>query len=249
MADDMPIEQPRKSHHSPKSRIGRSNRQHSTKGSYTSPRKIHRRKRMAEALGYRERGWTFEKIAQEMKCSMSVAHGYVVEGMNLVPLESAKVVLGIELKRLDALFAGHFEKACKGDVGATYAALQIVDRRARLLGLYPQHGAMAQILVQAQSGEMQVPSIEFIVPGVPGGERVSPADMAAPPAPPFAWQRQLEPPRERYPTPFRTVEVEAEPPRQGPRTELDPGAPRPQGGGGESRLWGRSGKSTDWMGS
>ena len=149
---------------------------------------------MKEALGFRERGCSFEQIAREMRISISTAHGYIVEAMAAIPLESAKVVLGIELKRLDALFAGHYEKACKGDVGATYAALQIVDRRARLLGLYPPTGSLAAVLVQAQSGDMGVPSIEFIVPGAPGGQRVSPADMAAPPAPPFAWQKALPAP-------------------------------------------------------
>jgi hypothetical protein len=70
-----------------------------------------------------------------------------------------------------------------------------IHRQGRINEALALRCAMAQILVQAQSGEMGVPSIEFIVPtGAPGGQRVSPADMASPPAPPFPWQRQLAPP-------------------------------------------------------
>lgn len=191
-----------RSHKSPKVRIGKPplRMRPTPQTSRTSPRQIARRKRMKEALGFRERGCSFEQIAREMRISISTAHGYVVEGMNAIPLESAKVVLGIELKRLDALFAGHYEKACKGDVGATYAALQVIDRRARLLGLYPQHGSMAQILVAAGNGEvMPVTQIEFVTPT---GAKIDMAGSPEPSAPgqppfgqpPFAWQKALPAP-------------------------------------------------------
>lgn len=78
---------------------------HTTKNSWTSPSKIARRKRINEALSYRERGLSFPAIAKQMKISIGTAHDYVVEGMSMIPLENAKVVLAIELKRLDNLLA------------------------------------------------------------------------------------------------------------------------------------------------
>lgn len=254
---DQPAEQPephKRSHHGPKAKVGRRpprHAAHTPRNSWTAASKIYRRRRIAEALAFREQGHLFPQIAKQMKISISTAHDYVIEALtNLVPLESAKAVLALELKRLDALLAGQWAAAIAGDTGATYAALQIVDRRARLLGLYPQTGQLAQVLVQAQASEMGVPEISFEIPSGHGSsQRLSPADVSAPPPAsggPYPWQKALPAPREQYQTPFGVVEVEGDRPA-GPRTEVDPGAPRPQGGGGESRRWPSAGKPHGWM--
>jgi hypothetical protein len=254
---DQPPELRKRSHKSPNTKIGRNKKPplHSastTKNSHTSPRRIALRRKMNEALSCRERGLTYTAIAKQMRVSVSVVHGWVVQAMHALPIENAKLVLAMELKRLDGYLAAYHDKALLGDMPATKMALRILDHRARLLGLYPEHGSLAQVLVQAQSGDMGVPLIEFIVPNGAGGQRVAPADVDAAPPPasggPYPWQRALPPPRERYPTPFGVVEVEGDR-TAGPRTELDPGAPRPQGGGGESRLFRSPGRGTDWMGS
>jgi hypothetical protein len=105
MANDTPPQQSgqrrRRSHHSPKSMVG-NNRpplraRKSVKNSHTSPSKIARWKRINEALAYREQGHSFPVIAKQMKISISTAHAYVVEGLNLIPLENAvKGLRGIE---------------------------------------------------------------------------------------------------------------------------------------------------------
>ena len=95
--------------------------------SRTSPRTIARRKRIAEALGYREQGHAFEQIAHQMKVSMSVAHGYVVEGVNLIPLENAKAVMALALQRLDGLLSAHYSNAVAGDTAATAMTLRILE--------------------------------------------------------------------------------------------------------------------------
>jgi hypothetical protein len=88
--------------------------------------RIHRRKRIAEALQYREQGYSFAEIAAQMRISASVAHNMVVEGMSLITAERAENVLKMELARLDSLEAAHFQNAVEyGDLAATYAVLRI----------------------------------------------------------------------------------------------------------------------------
>jgi hypothetical protein len=120
--------------------------------------------------GYREQGYTFEQIARHMKCSISVAHGYVVEGMDAIPLENAKAVLAMELRRLDQLQSAYYEKAIEGfDLPALHGCLRVMDQRAKLLGLNPEEGK-AQVLISAgapggQKPESSTINVVFAVPG------------------------------------------------------------------------------------
>ena len=141
-------------------------------------------------MAYREQGYPFPAIAKQMKISISTAHAYVVEGLNLIPLENAKQVLALELKRLDGLLAAHYPNAIEGDVAATNVSLNIIHRRSQLLGLYPEYGKMATVLVSASPIGEPI-QVEFVVPT---GRR-EPAD--APPAPgqpPFPSQKSLPAP-------------------------------------------------------
>jgi hypothetical protein len=137
---------------------------HSTKNSWTAPSKIARRKRINEALEFRTQGFSFPRIAKQMKISISTAFDYVVEGMNLIPLENARQLLGMELERLDAYLVAFHEDAVAGDLHAAEMALKISNHRARLLGLFPESGRMAAVLVAAQNGGIAPPVIEFVVP-------------------------------------------------------------------------------------
>ena len=239
---DQPSEQPRRCHKSPNAKVGRNNKpplraKASVKNSHTSPRRIALARKMNDALGLRAQGLTFREIARRMHTSTAVAHGRVTRALHSLPVENAREVLGLELARLDAYLARYHADALRGDLHAAEFALRVSAHRAKLLGLTPEIGTL---LMTAQSGQGQPTiAVEFIVPR-------GPVDESAP-EPERRPERLLPPPREKYPTPFGTIELEAEPP-QGPRTELDPGAPRPRGGGGKSRLWGRSPKGTDWMG-
>jgi hypothetical protein len=160
---------------------------HTPRNSWTSPAKLASRKRINEALAYREQGHSFPAIAKQMKISLSTAHDYVVEGMNAIPLENARQVLAMELTRLDALLAAHYATALTGDASATALALRVIDQRARLLGLYPEYGKLAAVLVSALPMTEPI-QVEFVVPSTAR----EPAD--APPAPPYPWQKSLPPP-------------------------------------------------------
>jgi hypothetical protein len=167
-----------------------------TKNSYTSPRTLARRKRIKQALEYRESGYSFPQISQQMKISLSTAHGYVVEGLNALPIEAARAVLALELKRLDSMFSAFYGNAVEGDLPATEVCLRIIDRRAKLLGLYPEQGKTTAILAvaQAEAGAAPLMRIEFVVPTKKEPEDERRAE--APPAPPFGWQKRLSAPRE-----------------------------------------------------
>jgi hypothetical protein len=137
-------------------------------------------------LALRERGLSFPAIAKEMKVSISNAHELVVVALKQITLESAKEVLRLELQRLDAYLA-----ALRGDHEATKMCLRVIDRRARLLGLYPEIGKPAQLLAQitAPGGERTPIAIEFVLPTA---KREVPADV--PDHGPYPWQKRLAPP-------------------------------------------------------
>jgi hypothetical protein len=109
---------------------------HSPKNSHTSARKIARRKRVNDALAYREAGASFPEIAKEMKIAVSTAFEYVAEGLAAIPLENARAVLAQELGRLDKLLSAPIHHATAGDVTSTRIVLDIMHHRARLLGLW-----------------------------------------------------------------------------------------------------------------
>jgi hypothetical protein len=185
---------PKRSHKGPKTKIGRPLRMvHTTKKSHTSPKKVYRRKRIKEALGYRLQGYTFEQIAGHMKCSMSVAHGYVVEGMNAIPLENAKQLMRIELERLDLIQSAFFANATEGDLHAAAMCLKVADQRARLLGLYPKENGPS-LLISAANGEGGGPLPPIMVTfHMPQGSKDSPDSRYDGPR---HGQRLLPPPRE-----------------------------------------------------
>jgi hypothetical protein len=152
---------------------------------------------MAEALGYREQGYSFPQIAAEMKVSLSVAHDWVVSAMSELVTEPAARVLQMELRRLDALLSAHYSAATEGGIAATEMCLRVMDRRARLLGLYPAQGSPQVLIATQGNGSVQpITQIEFVVPTrKPEPEDVQ--DVSRPPAPPFAWQRALPSPTQQ----------------------------------------------------
>jgi hypothetical protein len=159
---------------------------HTPRNSWTSPAKLARRKRINEALAYREQGHSFPAIAKQMIISLSTAHDYVVEGMNAIPLENARQVLAMELTRLDALLAAHYATALTGDASATALALRVIDQRARLLGLYPEYENWRGAPPSALPMHCFHPA-EFVVPSTArSGRRAARA--------PYPWQKSLPPP-------------------------------------------------------
>jgi hypothetical protein len=85
----------------------------------------------------RSRGYTFKRIAAELGYSgKQGAHDAVMRALDATLREPADELRWLDLKRLDLLWRGFYPRAIAGDHRATNACLQIMDRRARLLGLY-----------------------------------------------------------------------------------------------------------------
>jgi hypothetical protein len=100
-----------------------------------------------------------------MKIAVSTAFSYVVEGMDAIPLENAKLVLAQELTRLDALLHAHIHNAGAGDIEAGRVVLNIMHHRAPLLGFYPEQGKTQVLIAAAAAADQPSPiKIEFIMP-------------------------------------------------------------------------------------
>jgi hypothetical protein len=134
----------------------------STKNSHTSPRKIAARRKMTEAIGLREQGYSFQQIGEHLGVAPNTAHHWVVQLMREMPAETAEVLRTTELRRLDALFAAFYDDGLGGDLPAAAMALRISDQRARLCGLYPKDGQ--QLGLTVKSDAVDAISIEFVWP-------------------------------------------------------------------------------------
>ncbi len=92
-----------------------------------------RRKR---ALDLRVAGASYEQIAAALKLAdKSNARRDILEAIAEITREPAEEVLALELARLDAMFMGLWPEARKGDTHAVRAAIRVMDRRAKYLGL------------------------------------------------------------------------------------------------------------------
>ena len=90
------------------------------------------------ALELRAAGKPYHEIAEALGISDSRAIHYVAEALERLQGEEvrhADAARHLELARLDAMFAAHWDDALAGNVRATETCLKIMDRRARYLGL------------------------------------------------------------------------------------------------------------------
>jgi hypothetical protein len=164
-----PREQPRRKPSVEKKRIGKgqspTRTAKSVENSFTSPKRIIRQKRKAEALSLRASGYTFAEIAKHMHTVPSIVHGYVVEALKEIPQENAVEVLRLELQRLDGLLAAHSDAAFNGDLPSGDMLLKIHDRRAKLLGLLPDRSQVG-MAVNVSGGGDDTPMVEiqFVLP-------------------------------------------------------------------------------------
>src|SRR6516164_2061725 len=180
----------------------------STKNSHTSPKRIALRRRQSEALRFREQGYNYEQIARHMKTNPSTVYRWVVAAMNRITAEPARRVLALELRRLDDLQSGIYVNALGGDPVSIRLYLDISDRRAKLLGLYPKEPQVhLNIPVADQPDRMR---IEFVLPDKPppasvGVTPAQPTGYAANAAPDYS-KPALPAPPERVKTEFGIVE-------------------------------------------
>ncbi len=106
--------------------------------SQMSPPKVQSAIRRKEAVDLRIEGKTYREIAQELGVTPTRARQLVAEALAAIEkdtAESAEELRRLELDRLDQLQSGLWEEAAAGNLKAVGAALKIMERRARLLGL------------------------------------------------------------------------------------------------------------------
>jgi hypothetical protein len=106
--------------------------------SQMSPPKVQAAVRRKEAVDLRIEGKTYREIGQELGVTPTRARQLVAEalaGLQKDTAESAEELRRLELDRLDQLQSGLWEEAAGGNLKAVGAALKIMERRARLVGL------------------------------------------------------------------------------------------------------------------
>ena len=109
----------------------------------TGPDAIEKRRRMALALEYREKGYKYRDIAERLGVSTSTAYDYVRDAIKEITREPAEAVLTLELDRLDNILRAVLPLAIDGDLDYVDRYIKLTHQRARLIGLY--HLAEQQI--------------------------------------------------------------------------------------------------------
>lgn len=93
--------------------------------------------REARIIELRRAGWAFDKIAQEVGYTNTQACRDAFKRALKRTLDDAGAdeARKFENDRLERLQAAHWDRAMQGDVHSSKIVLQIMDQRARLLGL------------------------------------------------------------------------------------------------------------------
>lgn len=108
-----------------------------------------KRARLAlRAYQLRVAGKSWWDISEELRITEEAASTLVAERIRaaaqLVDEGSRRTLLATELDRLDALQAAVWPQAMAGETKSVEAALKVIDRRARLLGLDAESGSITQ---------------------------------------------------------------------------------------------------------
>lgn len=94
--------------------------------------------RKLRALDLRKAGYTYRQIGEECGVAHTTAYKDVANAMKdlaAVELDKADDIRRMELERLDGLWRGLWQGATEGDPACIRAALGVMERRAKLLGL------------------------------------------------------------------------------------------------------------------
>lgn len=133
------------------------------------------------ALELRKQGGTFRRIAEKLrgvegispKYDQSQAYDDVaneLRRLNRDNAESADELRRLQMEQLTELFSKYYSQASRGDVGALDRILSIMDRVARLYGLYSSNltlgGKVEQTgtLTHAGSVEVRGPQVQIFIP-------------------------------------------------------------------------------------
>ena len=94
--------------------------------------------RKAKAVELAVEGHTYDTIAREVGfANRGTAHRVVRKALDEQVAENVQQLRETEVARLDALQAAIWPAAMAGHVDAVQQVLAIIDKRAKLLGLYP----------------------------------------------------------------------------------------------------------------
>jgi len=104
--------------------------------SRSSPGRITAREKQRQALELRKAGATFEMIAKQLGYAGRQGAAMAVEvALRRITERPAEELKKLDMERLDMLFLYLMPKIRAGDAFAINAALRIMERRAKLLGL------------------------------------------------------------------------------------------------------------------
>ncbi len=148
--------------------------------SQMSPPKVQAAVRRKEAVDLRIEGKTYKEIGQELGVTPTRARQLVAEALAAIEkdtAESAEELRRLELDRLDQLQSGLWQEAAGGNLKAVGAALKIMERRARLVGLdapartVNQHGyadldQMSEAELREEARRLGIP-VDGFAPGGP----------------------------------------------------------------------------------
>ena len=119
------------------------------------PRTAEQHARQLQCLELRLAGASYRTIGAQLGISYETVRKDVDLMLKETAQESADIIRQTELARLDRMMLAHWNAALKGDVQATNMVLQVMVRRARLLGLDAPPGTL-NIFVGAGASEVSV---------------------------------------------------------------------------------------------
>ena len=109
----------------------------------TSSTRLAAVERQGKALALRKGGASYTAIAKALGYRSIQAAYYSVEAaLQRILREPGEEVRKLELERLDSMWLSLWDRIRRGDIDAIDAGLRIIDRRAKLLGLYPKEPAL-----------------------------------------------------------------------------------------------------------
>jgi hypothetical protein len=121
------------------------------------------RKRDTDAFNLRLAGATFADIGRQLGIAETNARkAYMRQLERLAPIADREEQRRLEAQRLDRLQLPHWQKAINGDAEATQTVLNIMARRARLLGLDAQVSEDLNAILKAIHELRQLPQDDLL---------------------------------------------------------------------------------------
>ena len=105
-----------------------------------------------KALELRKEGHSYESISEQLGYSTrSASYKAVMRRLKEVDRPAVSMLRELEVQRLDAMLYAMWNDVLQGDAGAVSTALQISERRSRLLGLDAPHTVEARARIDVLS--------------------------------------------------------------------------------------------------